>query len=115
MKVKIYQIAPDKDRFNLMFMNYDFTMKKEGVCEEAYEIVFDGELDVKSLDDIYTIFNTKLLEKFYGRCMSVSDVVCADGLGTFFVDSIGFKQIKFDAAQVWNTRIDHPTEKGGVQ
>ena len=60
MKVKLFQIAPEKDRYNLMFMNYEFTMEHGGIRESTYELVFDGELDVKRLDNIFYIFNCEL-------------------------------------------------------
>lgn len=96
MKVKLFQIAPEKDRYNLMFMNYEFTMEHGGIRESTYELVFDGELDVKRLDNIFYIFNCELPKGYCARSMSVSDVVWAEGLGTFFCDSIGFKPIKFN-------------------
>lgn len=65
------------------------------IRETTYELVFDGELDVKRLDDIFYIFNCQLPEGYRGRSMSVSDVVWAEGLGTFFCDSFGYKPIKF--------------------
>lgn len=95
MRVKLFQIAPEKDRYSLMFMNYEFTMRKAGIRESTYELVFDGELDAKRLDDIFYIFNCQLPEGYRGRSMSVSDVVWAEGLGTFFCDSVGYKPIKF--------------------
>lgn len=95
MKVKLFQIAPEKDRYDLIFMSYDFTMSKAGIRESTYELVFDGEVDAKRLEDIYYIFNQKLPKGYRGRSMSVSDVVWADGLGTFFCDSFGFQKIKF--------------------
>lgn len=96
MKVKLFQIAPEEDRYNLMYMNYEFTVKHGGIRECTYELVFDGDLDVKRLDDIFYIFNRELPVEYRGRSMSTSDVVWADGLGTFFCDSIGFKPIKFN-------------------
>ena len=42
MRVKLFQIAPEKDRYNLMFMNYEFTMNHGGIHEDTYELVFDG-------------------------------------------------------------------------
>lgn len=96
MRVKLFQIAPEKDRYNLMFMNYEFTMNRDGIHEDTYELVFDGELNVKRLDKIFYIFNCELPEGYRARSMSVSDVVWAEGLGTFFCDSAGYKPIKFD-------------------
>ena len=31
MKIKLYQIAPERDDKNLMFMNYEWTVKHGGV------------------------------------------------------------------------------------
>lgn len=95
MKVKLFQIAPEQDRYDLMFMNYEFTMQHGGIRENTYELVFDGELEVERLEDIFYIFNCQLPTGYRARLMSVSDVVWAEGLGTFFCDSIGFKPIKF--------------------
>ncbi len=95
MKVKLFQISPEEDRYNVMYMNYEFTMSHGGIKEGSYELVFDGELDVKRLEDVFYIFNCQHPEGYRGRSMSTSDVVWAEGLGTFFCDTIGFKPIKF--------------------
>ena len=42
MKIKLYQIAPEKDDKNLMFMGYKFTVLHGGINADSYEIVFDG-------------------------------------------------------------------------
>ena len=96
MRVKLFQISPEEDRHNLMFMNYAFAMEHGGIHESTYELVFDGELDVKRLEDIWYIFNCEHPDGYRGRSMSVSDVVWAEGLGSFFCDSFGFKPIKFN-------------------
>lgn len=93
MRIRLYQISPERDKRNLIFMNYDFIKRHGGVDVESYDLVFDGEVEAKRLDDIFYIFNQKLPEGYYGRRMSVSDVVWAEGLGTFFCDSFGYKQI----------------------
>ena len=49
MKIKLYQIAPERDDKNLMFMNYEWTVKHGGVHSGPYELVFDGEVDAKRL------------------------------------------------------------------
>ena len=48
MKIKLYQIAPEKDDKNLMFMNYEWTVEHGGVHSGPYELVFDGEVDAKT-------------------------------------------------------------------
>lgn len=44
MKIKLYQIAPEKDDKNLMFMSYKFTVLHGGINAGNYELVFDGDL-----------------------------------------------------------------------
>lgn len=95
MKVKLYQIVPEKDDKNLMFMGYDFTMKKGGINPDIYKKVFEGELAVNNPDEVYCIFNTMLPDGYCGRCMSVSDIVYMDKLGTFFCDRFGWKEVEF--------------------
>lgn len=91
MKIQLYQISPEKDKNNLLFRNYDFAVKHGGIDYDSYELVFEGEVEAKRLDDIYTIFNLHHPEEYKGRSMSVSDIVYAEGLGAFFCDSYGFK------------------------
>ena len=65
MKVQLFQISPEEDRHNLMFMNYEFTTKHGGIHEGTYELVFDGDLDVKRPEDMFYIFNCQLPEGYY--------------------------------------------------
>lgn len=94
MKIKLFQIAPETDSNNLIFMNYEWAITHGGIRESDYELVFDGEVDAKRLEDIFYIFNKKHPEGYRGRSMTTSDIVWAEGLGTFFCDSFGFKQLK---------------------
>lgn len=94
MKIELYQISSEKDKNNLMYMNSDFVMKHGGIDYDSYELVFEGEVDAKRLDDIYRIFNCNHPEGYTGRSMSVSDIVYAEGLGCFFCDSYGFMKLK---------------------
>ena len=57
MKIKLYQIAPEKDDKNLMFMGYKFTVLYCGINADSYELVFDGDLPVQTAEDIFRIFN----------------------------------------------------------
>lgn len=94
MKIELYQISPEKDKNNLMFMNYKFMTNHGGIDYDSYELVFEGEVNAKRLDDIYRIFNLEHPEGYKGRNMSVSDIVYAEGLGCFFCDSIGYKAVE---------------------
>lgn len=55
MKIQLYQISPEKDKNNLIFMNYDFAVKLGGIDYDSYELVFEGEVEAKRLDDIYNL------------------------------------------------------------
>ena len=94
MKIKLFQIDPETDANNLLFMNYEWAMSHGGIHQDSYKLVFDGDVDAKTLEDIFRIFNLELPKGYRGRSMSVSDVVWAEGFGTFFCDSFGFKQLK---------------------
>lgn len=93
MKVKLYQISNEKDKNNLKFMNSSFVQKHGGIDSGSYELIYNGEVNAETLDDIYTIFNISHPEGFTGHSMSVSDIVWAEGLGCFFCDSIGYTEI----------------------
>ena len=95
MKIKLYQIAPEKDDKNLMFMGYKFTVLHGGINADSYELVFDGDLPVQTAEDVFRIFNLEHPNGYRGRSMSVSDIVWMEGIGYWFCDSIGFRQIKF--------------------
>ncbi len=57
MKIKLYQIAPEKDDKNLMFMSYEFTVLHGGINTGSYELVFDGGLPVQTAEDVF-VFST---------------------------------------------------------
>ena len=95
MKIKLYQIAPEKDDKNLMFMGFEFTILHGGINAGSYELVFDGDLPAQTAEDVFRIFNLEHPNGYRGRSMSVSDIVWMAGIGYWFCDSIGFRQIKF--------------------
>lgn len=90
MKVKIYQANIE---WNNKFRDYNFTMAHGGIDESQYGCCFNGELDAHSLDDVFYILNTSHPVGFNGHSLSVSDIIKVEGLGTYFVDFIGFKEI----------------------
>ena len=98
MKIKIYQIGPETDRYDLMFMNLEFALKKSNgrINESTYELVYEGELKAKNLEDVFFIFNNAHPAGYRGRSLSTSDIVEVEGAGAFFCDSFGFQKIKFD-------------------
>lgn len=101
---RIYQIDTDRDIERVCFLKYDFLEKfqnSKDVNASIYNKVYEGEMEVASLDAIYERFNTNHPADYIGRSLSVSDVVEIKKSnridpGFYFVDGIGFKKIAFD-------------------
>ena len=45
MRVKIYQINPDKDKNNVKFMSHGYAESHGGVDPSAYKCVFAGDME----------------------------------------------------------------------
>ena len=101
MKVAIYQVIPELDRTRMLYNNLKFIRKVHNgiVPAEAYEMVYEGEVEAETTEDIFIVFNVKFPKDYKGRSLSVSDVVeiiKSDSKNEFyFCDTIGFKRIKF--------------------
>ena len=107
MKIKLYQIDIERDSSIVCYMCYESTLRRAGkVDPEIYNKVFEGEVACRDLEDVYHLFNVgQKPENYFGRSMSVSDVlhvVESDHVapGFYFCDTIGFKKIDFDADAV---------------
>ena len=97
MRLKIYQINPDKDNGRLMFRPYKDVDKLE---PSIYRKVFDAEADVEHLEGAFLFFNNADPHPlFNGHSLAVSDVVVT-AEGSFYCDSIGFRNVDFDESQV---------------
>lgn len=100
MRVKIYQINPDRDTDGLKFLgtgSRENLHRNQAVDPSIYDEVFNAEIKESNLEMIYQKFNTEGHPLFRGHSLSVSDVVVTDS-GAYFCDSIGFKKIQFDEA-----------------
>lgn len=90
----IFQLPIEHDN---VFMSYEWAMKHGGINSQEYETVYTGETtgtDINMiLEQIYTTFNTAHPADYRGRSLSVSDLVALEETGTYFCDSIGWKQI----------------------
>ena len=78
MNIKIYQVDMDRDKNNVAFMRLESLERFQGssqVQSDIYNKVFEGEVDCKSLDDVYQMFNLNHPADFCGHSLSVSDVV----------------------------------------
>ena len=113
MKIILYQIIPELDSKRLMYNCLECIMKSCGdkFPADIYELVFSGDVEAKSCDDVWTIFNTNLPDGYKGRSMSVSDVleiVDSDNRSKFFFcDSFGFKEIEFDKKNAMTLVLNH--------
>ena len=113
MKIVLYQIIPELDTKRLVYNCLENIMKSCGDTfpAEIYELVFSGDVEAKSCDDVWTIFNANLPEGYKGRSMSVSDVleiVDSDNQSKFFFcDSFGFKEIDFDKKKAMTLVLNH--------
>lgn len=64
-----------------------------------FEKVFEGEVECGTLEEVYQMFNLDHPDGYWGRSLSVSDVleVVGEEKSTFhFCDSIGFREVDFD-------------------
>lgn len=90
MKVKVYQANIE---WKNKFMSYDFVMSHGGIEEDQYHCCYNGELDANDLEEVFFILNMNHPVGFNGHSLSVSDIIKVEGLGTYFVDFIGFEEI----------------------
>lgn len=98
MRIKVYQIVPERDKQNVKFTGLDELEKYQGsgkVDASLYEEVFDGDVDRNTLEGIYELFNTDIPPLHRGHSMSVSDVVRTDD-GFYYCDRFGFQKTDFD-------------------
>lgn len=91
MKVKIYQLPVEHER---CFRGFDVNKR---VSMEDYELVWEGELDAKAIEEVYVILNRNPPEGYKARSLSVSDIVgVAVGWQErlYFCDSVGWVRIE---------------------
>lgn len=106
MFIKLYQINMSRDKARMCFESMEFINAYcETIHPESYDEVFKGIVDCNNLEDVYRMFNADDrpgTDQF--RSLSVSDVVAVcdpdtDDERYYFCDSIGFKEIEFDASK----------------
>ena len=103
MIIKLYQVNKERDVHSVMFESLEKTLNilnSSTINSSIYDLVYSGEVEAKTLDDVYAIFNIYRPEDYVGRSMSVSDVVEIiedDKIekGFYFCDSFGFTKIDF--------------------
>ena len=98
MRIKVFQIVPDRDTKRVKFVGLEELEKYQGSKEvdaSLYDEVFDGDIDRTTLEGIYECFNTSCPPLHRGHSMSVSDIVKTED-GVFYCDRYGFKKVDFD-------------------
>lgn len=100
MRVKLYQINTSRDKNQVKFLDLDALEQFQGSSEVdagIYDEVFDGELDITDMEELFRRFNQEGHPLFRGHSLSVSDVAVLDGQA-YFCRSVGFEKIGFDTA-----------------
>ena len=103
MRIRIFQIDDSRDSKNLMFSSYEAVMKSASVDAEIYRQVYGGVVNCSDLEGVFSLCNTDFPAGYYGRSLSVSDVVeiCnGEQKGFYYCDVVGFQKIDFDISKV---------------
>lgn len=103
MKIKIYQVNTDRDEKQVAFSGMESLPKFQGSSEinsSIYDSAYVGNVDCKTLEDVFRKFNNDHPAGYKARSLSVSDVVEvieSDSVksGFYFCDSFGFKEVSF--------------------
>ena len=103
MDIKIYQINRTRDVDRIKFLGLDSLKDFRGIQDinsRIYDMVYQGNVEARDLEDVYRIFNTEYPQDFKGHSLSVSDVVeVVDGKEPtprfYFCDCIGFQRVEF--------------------
>lgn len=104
MKIRIFQINTDRDPERMKFRGLD-ELNSKPIPSSSYDRVFTGEIEGRSPEDVFRVFNTEGHRLHRGHSLSVSDVVeLREPVGEFaagfyFCDSIGFQPVDFDPTQ----------------
>lgn len=93
--VIVYQIKKDAPDARIkLFESYDVVDKYFGKVDmNDYEVVYVGQQEAKTLDDVFFIFNMIRPSDFKGHSLSVSDIVWFKGK-MWYCDSFGWKEVK---------------------
>lgn len=111
MKINIYQINHERDTHRVAFVDTKYLEKAQGnsaINSKIYDKVFSGNVDCKTLDDVYSRFNTDHPTGYRGRSLSISDVVEVledESLekGFYFCNTYDFKKVDFEPSKTQDT------------
>lgn len=102
MKIKIYQINPTRDKYNVCFCSYELMQRRkngDGIDTRIYDLVFSGTVDCKNPEEVYAMFNLNIPRGYLGRSMSVSDIIEVINSDTesefYYCQPVGFLKLKY--------------------
>lgn len=104
MDIRIYQINSSKDIARIAYESLDQLKQQRGSIDingSLYDMIFEGMVECKTLEDVYQKFNINHPEGYRGHSLSVSDIVEIKEApdieqGFYFCDSLGFKKVEFE-------------------
>ena len=108
MKIRIFQINPERDIDHIKFQSTKWLFSHAGythLTPYIYDKVFEGKVAAQSLEDVYFLFNAdNRPNAMTMRSMSISDVIAVDSSetvlsGFYYCDAVGFTRVEFDADQ----------------
>lgn len=109
MLTRIYMLSFERAAQLFCFSHSKMLRRFGSVPSHLYDLVFSGDLSVKTPDDVFHIFNVSHPENYTGRCLSVSDVVeflNPDGTSTFYYcDWTSFIETQFDSSKILNKSV----------
>ena len=82
-----------------MFMSYDYA-KEHNFSLDDYKEVYSNSIDShndpleETLEGIFVLFNIDRPQDFKGHSMSVSDIIKLEDGRLFYVNSVGFEEIR---------------------
>lgn len=105
MRIRIYQIEMSLDEQNVAFRPYTEMQEKYpgDIPANLYRMIYEGVVPTKEFSVVFYIFNMAHPQDYLGRSLSVSDVieVVEESSSTFYyVDTIGFREVSFDASRL---------------
>lgn len=98
MKYKIYQIV-DPHEVRYSYMSVDFLEEHNiKISPRDYKVVYEGETKTLNnlnelLERLFERFNINLPGDYYGRSLSISDVIELEGYGLYYVNTAGFEKL----------------------
>ena len=98
-RLRIYQLGQDSP-FMMRFISLAEREKRgfEKPQQKEYALVYEGEVDTFSLEDVWEKFGRRVPRDFEGHALSISDVVeLSDEMASryFYVEPKGFAEIVF--------------------